>query len=60
MSRLDRFLLSKEWGLHWPNCLQIALNRGLSNHCPIMLSVDEDNWGSKPCQGRSFQITRSL
>jgi hypothetical protein len=36
MSRLDRFLLSKEWGLHWPNCLQIALNRGLSNHCPIV------------------------
>jgi len=48
MSRLDRFLLSEEWCLMWPNCIQIAQLRGLSNHCPIMLSVDEENWGPRP------------
>ena len=48
MSRLDRFLLSKEWCLQWPNCIQIALLRGLSDHCPIQLFVDEENWGPRP------------
>ena len=35
MSKLDRFLLSEEWCLRWPNCLQIALLRGVSDHCPL-------------------------
>jgi hypothetical protein len=48
MSRLDRFLLSEEWCLMWPNCIQLAHLRGLSDHCPIMLSVDEENWGPRP------------
>ena len=48
MSRLDRFLLSEDWCLVWPNCLQIAQMRGLSDHCPVILSVDEENWGPRP------------
>lgn len=48
MSRLDRFLLSEEWCLQWPNCFQVALLRGLSDHCPVQLSVDEENWGPRP------------
>ena len=28
MSRLDRFLLSEEWCLTWPNCVQSASSRG--------------------------------
>jgi hypothetical protein len=48
MSRLDRFLLSEEWCLQWPNCFQVALLRGLSDHCPLQLSVDEENWGPRP------------
>jgi len=47
-SRLDRFLLSEEWCLQWPNCRQVALLRGLSDHCPLLLSVDEENWGPRP------------
>jgi exonuclease III len=43
MSRLDRFLLSGEWCMVWPNCLHVAQLRGLSDHCPIMLSIDEEN-----------------
>jgi len=48
MSRIDRFLLSEEWCIQWPNCLQVALLRSLSDHCPLQLSVDEENWGPRP------------
>jgi len=47
MSRLDKFLLSEDWFLMWPNCLQIAQLRGLSDHCPLVLSIDEENWGPR-------------
>jgi hypothetical protein len=48
MSLLDRFLLSERWCLTWPNCFQLASSRGLSDHCPIQLSIDEENWGPRP------------
>lgn len=48
MSRIDRFLLFEEWCARWPNCLQVASLRGLSDHCPLVLSVDDLNWGPKP------------
>ncbi|MCI28325.1 cysteine-rich receptor-like protein kinase, partial [Trifolium medium] len=48
MSRIDRFLLSEEWCLAWPNCMQMAQLRDLSDHCPLLLSVDEENWGPRP------------
>ncbi|CAJ2657379.1 unnamed protein product [Trifolium pratense] len=48
MSRLDRFLLSEEWCLVWPNCRQVARLRGLSDHCPLVLSADEEDWGPRP------------
>jgi len=48
MRFLYRFLLSEEWCSIWPNCIQTALPRGISNHCPLMLTIDEENWGSCP------------
>lgn len=48
MSRIDRFLLSEAWCLRWPNSIQIAQLHGLSDHCVIVLSVDDQNWGPKP------------
>jgi len=48
MSRIDRFLLSENWGLRWPNTIQVAQLRWLSDHCALVLSVDEQNWGPKP------------
>lgn len=48
MSRIDRYLLSEEWCFSWPNCFQVALLRGLSDHCPLQLSIDEENWGPRP------------
>lgn len=48
MSRIDRFLLSENWCVLWPNCIQMALSRGLSDHCPIQLCIDIADWGPKP------------
>jgi hypothetical protein len=48
MSRLDRFLLSEVWISVFPDCIQAALPRGLSDHCPIILTIDDQNWGPKP------------
>jgi len=50
MSRIDRFLLSDRWCLTWPNCFQMALARGVSDHCSLELSVDVENWGPRPLQ----------
>lgn len=35
MSRLDRFLVSIEWIDLFPHCIQVALARPTSDHCPI-------------------------
>jgi len=48
MSHIDRFLLSEKWCLTWPTCFQLALSRGLSDHCPLLLAMDDQNWGPKP------------
>ena len=48
MSRLDRFLLSSNWCTEWPDCIQLANQRGLSNHVPLELYADVDSWGPRP------------
>lgn len=48
MSRFDRFLLSGKWCESWPNCIQVANHRGLSDHVPVVLDVDDSNWGPRP------------
>ena len=48
MSRLDRFLVSAKWIESWPNSTQVAHQQGLSDHVPLVLSVDDLNWGSRP------------
>jgi len=48
MSHLDRFLLSFNWCTAWPNCIQLANQRGLSDYVPLELYADVDNWGPRP------------
>ncbi|KHN44495.1 Mediator of RNA polymerase II transcription subunit 13 like [Glycine soja] len=48
MSRLDRFLLSDEWFLQWPDSTQFVLDRDFSDHCPILLKSKNIDWGPKP------------
>lgn len=37
MSRINRFLLSKEWEDHFTGIIQVPLPGALSDHCPIKL-----------------------
>jgi hypothetical protein len=48
MSRLDRFLVSVKWCEAWPNCIQVAHQRGLSDHVPLVLFIEDVNWGPRP------------
>ena len=48
MSHLDRFLLSFNWCTTWPNCIQLANQRGLSDYVPLELYADVNNWGPRP------------
>lgn len=48
MSRLDRFLFSNKWCGKWPNCVQVTYQRGIYDHVPVMLYVDDVNWGPRP------------
>lgn len=48
MSRIDHFMLSKEWKDHFPVVIQVALPIMLSDHCPIKLSTKAMDWGPIP------------
>ncbi|XWS15316.1 hypothetical protein CRYUN_Cryun35bG0085400 [Craigia yunnanensis] len=48
MSRLDRFLISREWLEKAPLIKQWCLPRSISNHNAICLSTEDYNWGLKP------------
>ncbi|XP_071694525.1 uncharacterized protein [Rutidosis leptorrhynchoides] len=47
-SKLDRFLINGNFNLMWDNLSVSALDRSLSDHCPILLKKDEKNYGPKP------------
>ena len=47
-SKLDRFLVSHEWLLKWPDCSTLILDRNFSDHCPILLKATNIDWGPKP------------
>jgi hypothetical protein len=47
MSKLDRFLLLDGWVEKWSNPMVGALHRDVSDHCPIVLRYNDDDWG--PC-----------
>ncbi|GMJ07486.1 hypothetical protein HRI_004417800 [Hibiscus trionum] len=48
MSRLDRFLISPEILGIWPDLIQSALHKNISDHNPIVLSMVTQDWGPKP------------
>ncbi|XP_071715273.1 uncharacterized protein [Rutidosis leptorrhynchoides] len=47
-SKLDRFLVNDNFNLMWSNLSVTALERSLSDHCPIVLKDLEKNFGPKP------------
>ncbi|XP_058721686.1 uncharacterized protein LOC131593278 [Vicia villosa] len=47
MSRIDRFLVSDKVVNDWGVVGQLVGERDVSDHCPIWLEVDNNNWGPK-------------
>ncbi|XP_058754420.1 uncharacterized protein LOC131627572 [Vicia villosa] len=47
-SRIDRFLISNNIILSWGVVGQWIGLRDVSNHCPVWLMVDKEDWGHKP------------
>ncbi|XP_071719520.1 uncharacterized protein [Rutidosis leptorrhynchoides] len=58
MSKLDRFLVSDDFLITWPDLKVNALDRFFSDHCPIVLLDIEVNFGLKPFKifNESFQV----
>ncbi|XP_019433996.1 PREDICTED: uncharacterized protein LOC109340725 [Lupinus angustifolius] len=48
MSRLDRFLINDSWSSTWGHLVQMSLKRTFSDHCPIVLKSDVNDWGPSP------------
>ncbi|XP_058759273.1 uncharacterized protein LOC131632551 [Vicia villosa] len=48
MSRIDRFLLSEVIVDRWKVIGQKIEERDISDHCPVWLVLDNNNWGLKP------------
>ena len=48
MSKIDRFLVCSEFFNKWPNACLRALPRYLSDHNPLLLTIDNKNYGSRP------------
>ena len=47
-SRLDRFLVSDQWLVSWPDSSQYTLPRDFFDHCPIIMQTKKVDWGPKP------------
>jgi hypothetical protein len=48
MSRLDRILISPEWLSLWGSTNVWVGARDVSDHCPLILRYNKDDWGPKP------------
>lgn len=48
LSKLDRFLACVNFIGRWTNSSVVALQRRLSDHCPILLSTNFDDYGPSP------------
>ncbi|XP_071708396.1 uncharacterized protein [Rutidosis leptorrhynchoides] len=47
-SKLERFLVTEEFNSLWKNLKVVALERKISDHCPILLKDEDKNFGPKP------------
>lgn len=57
-SRLDRFLLSQGW-LDNFKVVQWGLHRPISDYCPILISNDNRDWGTKPFRFMDCFVNKS-
>nr|CCA65974.1 hypothetical protein [Beta vulgaris subsp. vulgaris] len=56
-SVLDRLLLNPEWINEFPSMRLSLLQRGLSDHCPLLTNIHTQNWGPKPFRFQNCWLT---
>jgi hypothetical protein len=56
MSRLDRVLVSTDWIPLWGNPMAWVDSRDVSDHCPIILRYDTEDWGPKPFRFNNYWL----
>ena len=56
MSRIDRALISEDWRDLWGNVVFWALLRDVSDHCPVLLKVEANDWGPKPFRFNNYWL----
>lgn len=49
-SKLDRVFVNPEWIIHFPKLILSLLNRGISDHCPLLLKTHAKKLGTKALQ----------
>lgn len=47
-SKLDRIFVDTKWMLKFPDLKSSLLNRLISDHCPLLASSIDQNWGPRP------------
>lgn len=47
-SRIDRVLVNNGWLDMWPSVSLKGLQRSVSDHCPLLLDSESQDWGPKP------------
>ncbi|KAI3988839.1 hypothetical protein MKX01_016410, partial [Papaver californicum] len=52
--KIDRFLVTANWDDHFPSINIKALGIPLSDHKPISLSCETDDWGPPPWKFEKF------
>jgi hypothetical protein len=48
MSRIDRLMVSEDWLVLWRNLSLWVLPRTVSDHCAILMRLNNVDWGPKP------------
>jgi hypothetical protein len=59
MSRLDRVLLSVDWLNLWGDPTVWALERDVSDHCPLIIKYNNVDWGPKPFRFNNYWLHNS-
>jgi hypothetical protein len=56
MSRIDRMFISEGWESRWGNVALWVLPRDVSDHCPLVLNYNQEDWGPKPFRFNNFWL----
>lgn len=56
MSRIDRFLFSKEWEVHFSGVSRVATPRFILDRCPIKSCPNVVNWAPKPFRFENYWL----